>query len=77
VIEPLLPNEPRSVPRVDVRRVLNGIWVLRSKAQSDRAVLPQAEALPPRRAPLRQARRRLLAMVQLASMRLWLRAYGS
>jgi transposase len=33
VIEPLLPNKPRGVPRVDVRRVLNGIfWVLRSGA---------------------------------------------
>src|SRR5580704_3345060 len=33
VIEPLLPNKPRSVPRVDDRRVLNGIfWVLRSGA---------------------------------------------
>ena len=31
VIDPLLPNKPRGVPRVDDRRVLNGIfWVLRS-----------------------------------------------
>jgi transposase len=31
VIEPLLPNKPRGVARVDDRRVLNGIfWVLRS-----------------------------------------------
>ena len=31
VIEPLLPNKPRGVPRVDDRRVLDGIfWVLRS-----------------------------------------------
>lgn len=30
VIEPLLPNKPRGVPRVDDRRVLNGIfWALR------------------------------------------------
>ncbi|WP_207897449.1 IS5 family transposase [Rhizobium sp. PP-F2F-G48] len=30
-IEPILPNKPRGVPRVDDRRVLNGIfWVLRS-----------------------------------------------
>ncbi len=26
VIEPLLPNKPRGVPRVDDRRVLNGIF---------------------------------------------------
>lgn len=33
VIEPLLPNKPRGVPRVDDRRVLTGIfWVLRSGA---------------------------------------------
>lgn len=33
VIEPLLPNKPRGLPRVDDRRVLNGIfWVLRSGA---------------------------------------------
>jgi len=33
VIEPLLPNKPRGVPRVDDRRVQNGIfWVLRSGA---------------------------------------------
>ncbi len=30
VIEPLLPTKPRGMPRVDDRRVLNGIfWVLR------------------------------------------------
>jgi transposase len=33
VIAPLLPNKPRGVPRVDDRRVLNGIfWVLRPGA---------------------------------------------
>jgi transposase len=33
VIEPLLPNKPRGVPRVDDRTVLNGIfWVLRTGA---------------------------------------------
>lgn len=26
IIEPLLPNKSRGVPRVDDRRVLNGIW---------------------------------------------------
>jgi transposase len=32
-IKPLLPNKPRGIPRVDDRRVLNGIfWVLRSGA---------------------------------------------
>ncbi len=33
VISPLLPNKPRGVPRVDDRRVLNGIfWRLRTGA---------------------------------------------
>ena len=33
VIKPMLPNNPRGVPRVDDRRVLNGIfWVLLSGA---------------------------------------------
>ncbi len=33
VIQPLLPNKPRGVRRVDDRRVLNGIfWVLRTGA---------------------------------------------
>ncbi len=33
VIEPLLPNKARGLPRVDDRRVLNGIyWVLRTGA---------------------------------------------
>ncbi len=33
VIKRLLPNKPRGVPRVDDRRVLNGIfWVLRTGA---------------------------------------------
>ena len=33
VIQPLFPNKPRGVPRVDDRRVLNGIfWRLRTGA---------------------------------------------
>ena len=33
IIQPLLPNKPRGVPRVEDRRVLNGIfWVLRTGA---------------------------------------------
>jgi Putative transposase of IS4/5 family (DUF4096) len=32
-IKPILPNKPRGVPRVNDRRVLNGIfWILRSGA---------------------------------------------
>ncbi len=32
-VKPMLPNKPRGVPRVNDRRVLNGIlWVLRSGA---------------------------------------------
>jgi transposase len=37
VIAPLLPNKPRGVPRVDDRRVLNGIfWVLRTGRRGGR-----------------------------------------
>jgi len=33
VIRPMLPNKARGIPRVDDRRILNGIfWVLRSDA---------------------------------------------
>ena len=33
VIRPMLPNKARGIPRVDDRRILNGIfWVLRSGA---------------------------------------------
>jgi len=39
VIAPLLANKPRGVPRVDDRRVLNGIfWVLRSLFYAGRCV---------------------------------------
>jgi transposase len=35
-IKPMLPNKPRGVPRVNDRRVLNGIfWVLRSGGLGD------------------------------------------
>ena len=34
VIRPMLPNKPRGVPRVDDRRVLDGIfWVLRDRVR--------------------------------------------
>jgi transposase len=30
VVSPMLPNKPRGIPRVEDRRILNGIfWVLR------------------------------------------------
>jgi len=33
LIAPLLPNKPRGVPRVDDRRVVNGIfWILRTRS---------------------------------------------
>jgi transposase len=64
-IKPMLPNKPRGVPRVNDRRVLNGIfWVLRSGA-------PWARSAQQLR--VRQARGYYLAFVQLASIRLWLR----
>jgi transposase len=51
VIASLLPNTPRGVPRVDDRRVLNGIfWVLRfggTVARSARALWPAHDLLQP------------------------------
>lgn len=44
VIEPLLPNKPRGVPRVDDRRVLNGIFL---GAPLRCAIPPPARALCP------------------------------
>jgi transposase len=79
VIEPLLHNKPRGVPRVDDRRVLNGIFSKRlyrernlierffSKLKHFRRVATHYDKLAAN----------FLAMVQLASMRLWLRAYES
>jgi transposase len=33
IIEPLLPNKPRGVPRVNDRRVINGIlWLFRTSS---------------------------------------------
>jgi transposase len=78
-IKPMLPNKPRGVPRVNDRRVLNGIfWVLRSGA-------PWRD-LPDNFGPYTTCynrfarwRRRAsyLAFVQLASIRLWLRVNES
>ena len=48
IIEPLLPNKPRGVPRADDRRVLNGIyWRLRTAVlgrtfRSDTVLQPPA-----------------------------------
>ena len=42
IIQPLLPNKPRGVPRVDDRRVLNGIfWVRCARGGAPRRDLPQ------------------------------------
>jgi transposase len=38
IIEPLLPNRPRGVPRVDDRQVIDGIlWLFRTGAVARRA----------------------------------------
>ncbi len=44
--EPLLPNKPRGVPRVDHRRVLNSIfWALRSGAPGATSLSVMGRAL--------------------------------
>jgi transposase len=73
VIEPLLPNKPRGVPRVDDRRSKrlyrerNLIERFFSKLKHFRRVATRYDKLAAN----------FLAMIQLASMRLWLRAYES
>jgi transposase len=48
VVQPLLPNKPRGVPRVDDRRVLNGIfWVCLSQiisGHTDDGVRPRSDS---------------------------------
>ena len=44
VIKPMLPNRPRGIPRVDDRRILNGIfWVLSAICQT--ATVPRRPAI--------------------------------
>jgi transposase len=86
-IKPMPPNKPRGVARVNDRRVLNGIfWVLRSGAFS--LHLYRARNLVERFFnKIKQCRRVAtrydkltandLAFVQLASIRLWVRANES
>jgi hypothetical protein len=51
IIEPLLPNKPRGVPRADDRKVLNGIyWRLRTGlalGRHPRALRPGDDLLQP------------------------------
>jgi transposase len=81
LISPILPRKPRGVPRVDDRRVLNGIfWVLRSGAPwRDQVVRFFNRIKHCRRIATRYEKHAVnfLAFVKLAAIRLWLRAYES
>jgi len=50
IIELLLPNKPRGVPRVDNRKVLNGIyWLLRTRspwADTLKTISPSSNSPP-------------------------------
>lgn len=75
----LPPNKPRGVPRVDDRRVLNGI--ISKRLYRERNLIERffSNLKHFRRVATRYDKlaANFLAMVQLASMRLWLRAYES
>ncbi len=79
MIAPLLPNKPRGVPRVNDRRVLDGIfWVLRSGAPWRDLLerfFSKLKHFPRVATRYDKLAANFLGMVQLASMRLWLRAY--
>ena len=79
VIEPLLRNKPRGVPRIDGRRVLNGIFSKRLYRERNLIERFFSKLKHFRRVATHYAKlaANFLAMVQLASMRLWLRAYES
>ncbi len=47
VIQPLLPNKPRGVPRVDDRRMLNGIFGACGRAHRGRIFRPATALTPP------------------------------
>jgi len=55
-IRSFLPNEPRGIPRVDDRRVLNGVFLALAPylygAQLDRTVLQQDQAMSACRDPI-------------------------
>ena len=73
-IRPFLPNKPRGVPRVNDRRVLNGIfWILRSGAPW--RDLP--ESFGPYTTCYNRFVRWRMAGTELAAIRIWLRAYES
>jgi transposase len=87
-IKPMLPNKPRGVPRVNDRRVLNGIFCNRNELICFSPYLYRARNLVERFFnKIKQCRRvatrydklaaNYLAFIQLASRRLWLRANES
>jgi len=58
VIKPMLPNRPRGIPRVDDRRIINGIFL--SCAQAQHGAICQTATVP----------RRLATIASLAGPRL-------
>lgn len=78
IIEPLLPNKPRGVPRVDDRRVLNGIlwrfafsvWVYRQRNLVERFFnkIKHFRGIATR---YDKDPRNFLAAVKLVALRIW------
>jgi transposase len=75
-INPMLPNKPRGVRRVNDRRVLNGPYLYRARNLIERFFNKIKQC---RRAATRYDKlaANYLAFVKLASIRIWLRANES
>ena len=88
VIQPLLPNKPRGVPRIDDRKVLDAIRECADQREAGANIPPKknrngsfafSKLIQYRGIATRHDKRpeNFLAAVKIAAMRIWLRHYES
>jgi len=88
VIQPLLPNKPRGVPRIDDRKVLDAIRECADQREAGANIPPKknrngsfafSKLIQYRGIATRYDKRpeNFLAAVKIAAMRIWLRHYES